>query len=115
MHDTLQISSVPYDEPCIPVGSENYVQLSKQECRAFINQIVRELGAPPSGTALRTKGHPHDFGRYYEVEVVFDDSIEESVEYAFKVESEAPSNWDETAFLELGAEYFDHIKWASDS
>lgn len=101
MRDYLTISSVPYGEPCAQVGSDNYDRNSRLECVAFIGQIRRELGDEPNGAVLRAKSFPHEFGSYREVVVVYDDNYDDAVEYAFKIEANAPEFWDETALKEL--------------
>ena len=101
MRDYLTIASAPVDEPCAQVGSDNYDQQSRKECRVFKNQLRRLFGPEPEGAVLKIKSFPHDFGSYREVVCEFDDNYPESVEYAFKLEAETPENWDEQAKEEL--------------
>ena len=76
--------------------------MARKEGKAYINQLKRQFGEPPSSAVFRLKAFPHDFGSYYEVCVVFSDTDEEAVDFAYKVEAECPELWDEEAKAELG-------------
>ena len=102
MIDYLSIGSTPADEPCASLGKDNYAMDARREGKAFINQLKRRFGEPPAMAIFKLKSFPHDFGTYYEVCVVFSDTDEESIEFAYKVERETPQNWDEEAKKELG-------------
>ena len=95
MKDYVVIGSVPYDEPCAQVGSENYRQNARKECKDFRRLIEQKCGKPPVGAALKTKGFSHDFGTYYEVVVEYDTESEEAESYAFFVEANAPETWND--------------------
>ncbi len=101
MRDYINIGPSPCDEDCAQVGKEDYVERSKKECRAFLNQLKRVFGEPPEGAVLSIKQFDHDFGTYREVVCYFDDAYPESVEYAFKLEGDTPATWDEQARKEL--------------
>ena len=101
MRDTLQIGSTPNAEDCAQVGSENYTERSKKECRAYINQLIRVYGQPVGNSYLRVGSYPHDFGTYHEVEVVYHDTSEDEENYAFSLESGC-DEWDSEARKELG-------------
>ena len=91
--DYISIGSSPADEPCAQVGEPDYHIKANKECKKFIELIRKELGKEPDGARLSVKGFPHDFGTYYEVVCWYDDALPDSVEYAFKCEAEAPTNW----------------------
>lgn len=99
--DYLTISPTPTGEDCAQLGSPDYAERSSAECRAFVNQLKRELGKPPFGASLRIKSFDHDFGSYKEVVVVYDENDEEAAEYAYKCESDCPEYWDDLALAEL--------------
>ena len=107
LRDYIPIGSTPAGEDCAQVGTDNYAALARKECRAFIGQIIRALGSPPAGARLFIKSNPHDFGTYYEVACEYerrDDEEEEENEsenYAFRCESDAPETWDNIARAEL--------------
>ncbi|MDE1971508.1 MAG: hypothetical protein KGI50_08110, partial [Patescibacteria group bacterium] len=62
----------------------------------------RQFGEPPEGTRITVKSHPHDFGSYRSVAVVYNPDDETSVQYAYNVECNVPANWDTEALVELG-------------
>lgn len=102
MRDCVYIGSTPCDEPCQQVGMPSYdASLARKEIRAFINQLRRHFGPEPDGAELRAKTESHEFGSYTEVVCYYDYDKPESVEYAFKCESESPANWDLQATIEL--------------
>lgn len=103
MTNFLNISCCPYNEtPLVPVRpKEDYVPNMRRECRAFKAQLQRAFNDPPDSARFVVKSFPHDFGSYMEVCVEFDDDDKEAVEFAYKVESEAPQDWDDEAKEEL--------------
>lgn len=102
MTDKLELGPTPSNEDCAQVGSEDYAIKARAECRAMIAQLRRGFGPEPEGARLIIASNPHDYGSYLEVAVKFDDNYPQAVDYAFKLESEYPSDWDDTARLELG-------------
>lgn len=105
MRDTLEIGPTPCNEDCQPVGMPTYDPMrAMAECRAFKAQITRALGEPPPGACLTITRNPHDFGTYYEVAVRYEDQDEEATDWAYRVEAEAPEDWDAEARRELGIE-----------
>ncbi len=101
MRDYLSIGATPAAESCAQVGSEAYNELSRKECRAYIDQLRREFGPEPVGAELKIKSFPHYLGSYYEVVCYFDDELEDSVTFAYKCEGGA-TEWDDEARHELG-------------
>ncbi len=111
MKDYIFLGSSPCDEKCAQVGEYNYHEQARKECRAYINQLWRELdkqGVPkehsPEGFDLVIKSESHDFGTYYEVAAKYDDYEEEEAacQLAFQIECNLPLNWDDGAKKELG-------------
>lgn len=101
MINYITIGSSPCDEPCAQVGSENYHENARKEGKAFINQLRRQFGPEPASASLRIKGFPHDFGTYHEVVCYYDSSDDVGADYAFRLESEMPAEWDQQAKQEL--------------
>lgn len=99
--DSIDLGAVPCEEQCEQLGDSYNPARARQECRAFIDQLVRQFGQPPTGASLRIKSNPHDFGVYLEVNVNFDGCVEEAVEYAFTLEKSTPQFWDKEARKEL--------------
>ena len=99
--DYISIGSTPCEEDCAQVGTDGYYEKALKECRAYIQQLLRELGELPANTYFSVKSFPHNFGTYYEVVCWYDDAVRESVEYAFKAEGECSGVWDEEAKKEL--------------
>jgi hypothetical protein len=103
MKDYLYVGPVPSEENCAQVGEDGYGKKARRECNMFANQIERHY-PPPAKGYLQTKANPHDFGTYYEVVAVFDTEDEESVEWAFDVESDPKRvlrTWDEESINEI--------------
>ena len=87
MRDYLTLGPVPHDEPCAQLGSEGYAHQARLECGRFAEQIRRHYPEPDNGY-LAVKSFAHDFGSYFEVVAVFDDTDQESTEWAYRVESD---------------------------
>jgi hypothetical protein len=110
--ETLELGSSPCDEDCAQVGTDNYQEQSRKECRAYVNQLLRllrkQFGVNAADAiacdtlSVSTKSFAHDFGSYKEVVVKFDDSHPQAIEMAFWLESNLPSEWDTMARVELG-------------
>ncbi len=99
--DYLNIGSTPTDEPCAQIDSPNCSILSHIEARVFINQLYRQF--PTSDIHLKVKTFAHDFGNYIEVIVLFDENNPKSIDQAYDIEANTPSNWDKEALTELAA------------
>ena len=104
MRDSLNLAPVPLGEECAQLGAADYSSRSRKECMAFINQLVRVFGEPPSGANFKITSNPHDFGTYRDVDIVFNDEDEVASEYAYQVEANLPEYWDDAAKAELKAE-----------
>lgn len=90
----IEIGPSPAEESCAQVGEDGYIVNALSECRRFIDLIRRKLGPEPEGASLEVKKFPHDFGYYVEVVCYFDESKPASVDYAFRVEANAPAKWE---------------------
>lgn len=101
MTEEIYLGPVPLEEDCSQVGSIGYLERSRVECRAFINQLRRQFGEPPMGGTLKIMECPHDFGTYHEVVAIFDDLYPDSARWAFEVEENLPMRWDEEALIDL--------------
>lgn len=95
MRDYIEIGPSPVEENCVQVGSENYTERAREECKRFINLIRSKLGEEPEGAELKIKSFPHDFGAYCEVVCYYNDNNAEAINYAFRCEEEAPTRWEE--------------------
>lgn len=108
-NDVIHIGPTPIGEDCAPAGVNlpDYDRISRAECRAFINQLKRVFGTPPSGVRLRMMENLHDgievgqITYYNDVVVAFDSNNEEAMDYALRLEGETPEYWDEEALREL--------------
>lgn len=97
MRDTMYFSSTPNSEECSQLGDPNYERDSKLECQALKAQLRRKFGPEPEGVRLYTKGNPHDFGTYYELQADYITDSEEAIEYVFGLDKDFPEFWDEEA------------------
>jgi hypothetical protein len=78
MRDQFELATtVPSDEPCVQIGEDNYSKWSRLEAYTLIEQLIRQLGEPPSLTFFKVISCSHDFGTYYDVAIVYDDDEED--------------------------------------
>jgi len=102
MRDSFELATtVPHEERGISMQDEDYPLMGRLEAKTLINQIKRKIGPPPYGAGFRIISCAHDFGHYFDIEVVYDDDDEECVEYMLKAESNIPYKWDEESLIEL--------------
>ena len=94
MRDYIYIGSAPADEPCVQVDPNvDYLPAMRAECARYRDLIRQALGPEPEGARLSIRAEDHDFGTYLVVVCAFDDDLPESVEYAYRAESDAPATW----------------------
>jgi hypothetical protein len=99
--ETIAIGATPCEEECAQVGRADYSERSHRECLVF-QRMLQRLYPPPNAKAwLKVKSFPHDYGRYREVCVCFDDQDETACDYACRLEREMPPEWDAIARYEL--------------
>ncbi len=100
--EKLYLGPTPPEESCAQVGRPNYREQALKECRAYMRQLVRVFGEPPSGARFALTSEAHDFGTYYEVVIQYDVEDEPASAFAFRVEANLPAEWDAQAREELG-------------
>jgi hypothetical protein len=95
--------ATPPDESCAQVGSRayDYHDRARKEARVYIALLRRTFGEEPEGARLTVKSHPHDFGTYLTVCVAIDPDNRIACDYAWRCESDGPSEWDDQARQEL--------------
>jgi len=89
----MELGSSPCDENCAQLGSPDYYSRAMEECGRYKKMLEEKF--PPKNPANRfgIKGFNHDFGRYYEVVVFFNDRDGESMDFAYNVEANLPQTW----------------------
>ena len=107
MRDYVDMGATPHDEPCAQVGTPDYEERARVECRAYVEQLHRLATRDypttvPAGARIRVKANAHDYGSYFEVVVDFDNDDEAQVEFAYWLEAHAPAHWDDDAKRKLG-------------
>jgi len=102
MIDYLEFESVPYEEPCAQLLSNDknphFKKDNQIECLALINQLKRMF--PNQLVQFRIGNNEHDAGSYKDVRIYFNDNDEESSE-AYEIEANFPTEWDKEAIEEL--------------
>lgn len=114
MKSEMFISSCPVEEEPVCVQNDgSHTRESRAECAIFRDQLLREFGDPPGGRAdLHIKPQEHDFGVYHVVVCRFEDGNKEQTEYAYKLEAEMPTKWDEEANAARGRRTHPHEGYA---
>lgn len=91
--DWVYIGETPCDEDCLPSTDHR----SKQETAIFARQLRRQF---PTAD-IRVKRELGGNGGYYCVCAYYDESDDDAVDLAFRIESECPQYWDLPAKFEL--------------
>lgn len=98
----ITLGPTPAGECCEQIGPNCNYDRMKKECRVYIHQLERMFpDAEKSNARFAVMSFPHDFGTYKEVVVKYDEMVEDSVNFAFHVESNLPEEWDDEALDEL--------------
>jgi hypothetical protein len=95
MQPYLTLAPAPVEEDCAQVGTDDYTARARNECRRFMALLRTKFGPEPEGARLDIKSFSHDFGDYLEVVCYFDETLPESVEYAYRCEENLPATWDD--------------------
>jgi len=94
--DYYVIGSSPNAEECVQVSTvKDYMTEMTHELKRYKELLERMFPVPHGVPAkIDIKWFDHDFGRYGEVVVIFDDENLEAIEYAGMVEDGAPDYWE---------------------
>jgi hypothetical protein len=95
MIDYVSLGTAPVDEDCDCVGKGYDMQKARADGRRYIQQLLRTFGPCPDGCSYRIVVQHHDFGDYIDVVCQFDDAVEGAMDFAYRVEDEAPQKWDD--------------------
>jgi hypothetical protein len=103
MIDCINLDGTPYGEDCVQVSStKDYYDDMRNEVYIYKHQLEREFGDTLVGSMrFRVQWHPHDFGPYASVVLVYDDECEDEIELVNKIEEKLPEFWDEKALERL--------------
>ncbi len=93
--DSLSLGPVPAEESCQQVGTPSYSEAkARKECQRYIGLLRKTFGDEPDGARLRITSNPHDFGSYLDVQIFFNPTDEKAVDYAYRLEKDAPPTWE---------------------
>lgn len=95
-YDTLYLSTVPIEEPCLQVGRADYSQM-RAEASAYRQALSKHFGLEEGflDLCIIVRQENHDFGAYPTVQVRYNENDPESVKMAFHIEANEPSTWEE--------------------
>ena len=98
MYDFLELGPSPSDESCVQVSKGEYEDQMKDECHRYRQMLQKRF--PFAEHMFRVRAFPHDYGRYYEVVILFWSSSEEENKIAWFVEDNLPATWDDDTIFE---------------
>lgn len=87
----------PVDESCEQVGPNYDKEKAHFEAACLIGQLRRHFGKEPEGARFRIKENQHDAGTYVSVQIRFDEQNEAASNYAYGIEANFPTLWDDEA------------------
>ena len=99
MKSELSLGTSPWGENCAQTIDASYSTIGREECQRWI-KLLRSTyekfhsGNFPEGLRFKIKTESHDFGMYYDVVVVFDDSDEAAVTAAYWLDENTPEKWE---------------------
>jgi hypothetical protein len=95
MREYIELGSAPADENCIQITSkEDYIPAMREECRRYKQLLEQKFTNRPEEVYFTIKRFSHDFGEYMEVCIVYNDEVEEQIDYAYYVEGNLPLTWE---------------------
>lgn len=98
--DYVVVGSSPCAEDCVQLAKgTDYMPMMIAECEVFAQQLARSFTLP-EGCSFEIKTFSHDFGKYCEVCVSFEED-DELADFACHVENNCPEYWDEEALTAL--------------
>ena len=93
------IGTTPTEELCAQVGQDGYAELARIEIKLYKDLLTEELVKqfPDVGVQIRFRvsSHPHEFGTYHELDVVYDPENPVAVNQALWCESSPIMFWPE--------------------
>jgi hypothetical protein len=95
----LDLACTPLAEPCVSVSSSTcYLPAMRKELKRF-KEMLEKIFPIPKGFNCHFFIHwqNHEFGRYGEVAILFEDEI--AADFAYFVESNLPETWNDTKVL----------------
>lgn len=94
--DRIELGSAPCDEECVQVRKDGeYLDAMRAELKRY-KAMLEKMFPVPEGINARFSivWAEHEFGRYGEVAVVFDQDDEKSADWAWSLESKTPTHWE---------------------
>ena len=94
--DTLSLGTTcPLSVDGVQVESDkDYLPEMRTEARRFI-ELLEKRFRNFDRISYRITSNPHDFGTYLDIDIVYNDEIDESSEQAFFVEGNLPETWED--------------------
>ena len=101
-----EIGSAPLDENCVQVSkTEFYEEEMKEECNKYLRMLEQRFPNLPSGMLFKVKCNLHEFGKYYEVCLIYSGQNEDHIKAMLFIEEHLPLLWkDSSVFEELKKE-----------
>lgn len=93
--DYIELGPVPLNEPCQQVGGKGYSEdKALLECHRYRRLLLKTFPHFQLNVQYKIQWTRHDFGRYCEVVLFYDEEDERCVDYAFYVENNQPEEWE---------------------
>ena len=109
MTDYLYLGPVPCEEDAIQVSPTCDTVAMKKQVRDYVTMLEERFPDAPEEAYFSIKTEYHDYGTYYEAVVKYKDCDEDAVNYAFFVESNLPSRWDDKEVLDWKAKVAEKV------
>jgi hypothetical protein len=101
MTDYLEFDTVPVEESCAQIGSENFYEDALLEAETFLEQMKRTFPkALEIGIRFKIKWNDHDFGSYPSIRVIYYPDKPEH-EMVYEIEKSIPYYWDDISKSKL--------------
>lgn len=93
MIEYLTIEAGPVDEECLQIGEATNKELFAEAMR-FKGLLLKCFPQIDNyGVTFRIIGNHHELGKYYDINILYNDDNASSFDYALFIESNLPKNW----------------------
>jgi hypothetical protein len=96
MKDVIYLGSAPVNETPIQTTDPDFNIKGREECQRYVNLLYKhfvEQNKRNPECTIKVKKESHDFGSYFEAVAEYRSDNETSVNDAFWLEENSPSNW----------------------
>lgn len=96
-----ELASAPSHEECVQVSKDfEYQTAMREECYKYKEVLEKRFPNLLTGMYFKIKSFNHDFGNYYEVCIIYNDSDYKQEQATTFIENNLPKKWTDSEVFE---------------